>query len=419
VVSSPPSSKSKPATGKLRKSAEDQQRLLEKVYHFRRDLLKEAEVERILAVAGRLEELRKNKSASFEDLAAATEEAETVLKAHGGTYYHKRFWSENVDMFLVAAILAIGVRTFFFQPFKIPTNSMYPSYNGMTWEVYEEPKEEPGAIGQVLRLVTLGSSLYRMEAPASGELRIPIHTNGRDFRVAGRGVPGRKWLILPTTLAEYTFLVGNTPVSLRLPAEFNFDKLVKEIYGDSAEGRLEVLPGRGPVLRTGKRVEKGDSVLAFEILTGDQLFVDRMTYHFRAPQAGDPFVFRTDEVPGIDADNRGKYYIKRLAGEPGDTLQIDPPKLLRNGQPADAAKAFVKNNETEGKFEGYSLNPAQMPHAGGGRPFTIPEENYYALGDNSDESADSRYWGFVPEKEIVGRAIFIYYPFSHRWGRAD
>lgn len=404
--------------GKLRKTAEDWQKLLEKVYHFRRDLLEPATVEAILQAAAKLDELRNDKNASPEDLQTANEQAEKLLRTHGSSYYHKRFWSENIDMFLVAAILAIGVRTFFFQPFKIPTNSMYPSYNGMTWEVYEEPAEAPGSLQQAVRWIGLGASMNRLTAPADGQLRIPIHTNGRDYRVAGRAVSGRKWLILPTTLAEYTFLVGSTPVSLRVPAEFNFDKLIKEIYGSSAEGRLEVLPGRGPVLRTGKTLRKGESVLAFEILTGDQLFVDRMTYHFRAPRAGDPFVFRTDDVPGIDRDNKGKYYIKRLAGQPGDSLQIEPPRLLRNGQPADAAEAFTFNNQQEGEYEGYSLNPAQMPHAAGGQPFSIPQDMYYALGDNSDESADSRYWGFVPEHEIVGKAIFIYYPFSHRWGAA-
>jgi signal peptidase I len=49
----------------------------------------------------------------------------------------------------------------------------------------------------------------------------------------------------------------------------------------------------------------------------------------------------------------------------------------------------------------------------------IPTGNYVALGDNSANSLDSRYWGFVPEKSVIGKAIFIYYPFTKRWGFAE
>jgi signal peptidase I len=50
---------------------------------------------------------------------------------------------------------------------------------------------------------------------------------------------------------------------------------------------------------------------------------------------------------------------------------------------------------------------------------TVPDSSFVALGDNSQNSADSRYWGFVPEQSVIGRAFFVYYPFTKRWGPSD
>jgi signal peptidase I len=65
-----------------------------------------------------------------------------------------------------------------------------------------------------------------------------------------------------------------------------------------------------------------------------------------------------------------------------------------------------------------ATHPAKLLTEPGARA-TIPEGTYVALGDNSANSADSRYWGYVPEKAVIGKAIFIYYPFTKRWGVAE
>ena len=54
-----------------------------------------------------------------------------------------------------------------------------------------------------------------------------------------------------------------------------------------------------------------------------------------------------------------------------------------------------------------------------GLALTVPDSSFVALGDNSQNSADSRYWGFVPEQSVIGRAFFVYYPFTKRWGPSD
>ena len=148
------------------------------------------------------------------------------------------------------------------------------------------------------------------------------------------------------------------------------------------------------------------------------MFVDRISYHFRTPKAGDPFVFRPIRSsmrsvgpPGLHP----KYYIKRLAGVEGETLEIADSALLVDGAPRDEVEAFGRNAVREDEYSGY-INQLLLAE---GRRMHVPDQSFVALGDNSANSADSRYWGFVPEKAVIGRAIFIYYPFTKRWGLAE
>src|SRR5439155_4928294 len=85
------------------------------------------------------------------------------------------------------------------------------------------------------------------------------------------------------------------------------------------------------------RYKKGDVIARGAIDTGDQVFVDKFSYNFVKPHRGDVFVFRTDNIPAIrpDPETGPPFYIKRLAGLPGDTLRIDPPFLYVNGKKAE------------------------------------------------------------------------------------
>ena len=148
-----------------------------------------------------------------------------------------------------------------------------------------------------------------------------------------------------------------------------------------------------------------------------------MTYQFRKPERADVFVFKTTGIRRIemnlDPSLGSQFYIKRLAGIPGDTLRIDPPSLLINGQRASEAP-FLRVMACENGYRGYSNKSDE----GGGFPylgspeetFTVPAHSYFALGDNSFNSSDSRYWGVVPERNVIGRGFFVYWPLSSRWG---
>jgi signal peptidase I len=167
----------------------------------------------------------------------------------------------------------------------------------------------------------------------------------------------------------------------------------------------------------GRTVKAGDSLLRFDLLTGDQLFVDRMSYHFVRPSPGQGFVFRTGNIAGIGQD---QYYIKRLIGTPGDTLEIREPGIFRNGKPITGSEAFDANARRTGLYRGYfNGNPSVgANYLKAGEKLTVPPDGFFAMGDNSGNSQDGRYWGFVPLRDAIGRPLVIYYPFTKRWGPA-
>ncbi len=406
---------------KLAAQADDLRRMGIKVYHYRRDVLPESQAAELEAALNQVGELRDSRETTEEELQPAVQRLEAALQRSGGTFYPKRHLSENVEMLLVAAILAIGVRTYFIQPYRIPTNSMYPTYNGMTHKLYETEAAEPSVPMQVVRAVTHGAMLIEEKAPVSGEIIVPLALNGNGFQIPGKLVNGRKWFgLLPEMQRRYSLLVGNTEVEFNVPSDFVFHKVVQDRFGRPQPEQLERTSNGRYLYHTGVHVAAGDPVLSFDILLGDQLFVDRFTCHFAKPKVGSPFVFRTDSVPGIARDERGKYYVKRLVGQEGDTLQVRFPVLYRNGEPIQGAEAFELNASQMGEYEGYRptvgrANENQAPLV---EPYTVPENCFFAMGDNSDESSDSRFWGPVPEKAVIGRPLFIYWPFAQNFGAA-
>jgi len=441
--------------GKMRRHATNWLEMAERVYDYRLDELSEAQGLKLQTVAGELKSRLKDKAAAGT-IKAAIEKLETVMREVGGRIYPTSSIVENVEFFLVAAIVILGMRAYFVQPFKIPTNSMWPTYYGMTSEVFK-PGEEPGLLRKAGRLAGLGAINYSMKAPVDGELMIPVF---RDYRPAFTEKPGRSMFIFPTTIREYTFLVSGQEAKIKVPADFDFDRVMDEVFKGSSDSlysamkkaadqapslessTMRVRGGTQPVdarvywVPIGKKVHKGENILSFDILTGDLLFVDRLTYNFFPPKVGSGFVFKTENINSPEMqDSSGvqisQYYVKRLVGVPGDTLEIRQPlpaiadgkqesikakdgQLFRNGQPIDGAPAFAKNARKDGLYPGYTADGS----LGFGQIVNVPGNSYYAMGDNSPRSKDSRYWGFVPDKDVVGRPLFIYYPLTSRWGLA-
>jgi len=118
---------------------------------------------------------------------------------------------------------------------------------------------------------------------------------------------------------------------------------------------------------------------------GDFLLVNRVGYKFGNPSIGDIVVFHAPGVSDMD-------YIKRVIGLPGDHVHISDGIVYVNNQPL------------------YEPFIAEAPRYSG--DWDVPDGEYFVLGDNRNNSSDSHMWGFVPRDDIVGRALFIYWPLS-------
>jgi len=123
---------------------------------------------------------------------------------------------------------------------------------------------------------------------------------------------------------------------------------------------------------------------------GDRLLANKILYKFREPKRGEIIIFKYPLNPRKD-------FVKRLIALPEEEVKIKEGKIFIDGKP-------VKNSLIENRY--YYDNGLY----GVKFPARIPENCYYVLGDNSANSKDSRYWGFVPEKNLVGKPMFIYWP---------
>lgn len=130
------------------------------------------------------------------------------------------------------------------------------------------------------------------------------------------------------------------------------------------------------------------------LIEGDRIFVDKITYRFREPQRGDVIVFRYP----LD---RKKDFVKRLVALGGETLEIREGQLQINGQRLEKPTSIT---------ERFYYNRSDWNFGKRGQVITIPEGGLFVLGDNSDQSSDSRNWGFVPRREVIGRAVLIWWP---------
>jgi len=399
--------------GKMRENAGNWIELAEKVYHYRRDVISDVLAAELQAKIISLRLLLKERDNAAK-LKLGIEALEGVLRRAGGKIYPKSTVQEYVEFFLVATIVVLGVRTYFVQPFKIPTNSMWPSYNGMTPFVYKNQAESPGAIAKVARLLAFGAQHKEAVALDSGKIAVPVFVNSGG-RLYFEKKPGRKWGIFPATVREYVIYVGQEPVRVEVPEDFDFDWAFREAFGYTADQMADLArrSHRGDYnyrwVELDREAERGKTFLSFDILTGDCLFVDRFSYHFFAPKVGDGFVFRTGNIRGIGVD---QYYIKRLVGVPGDKIEIRDPVLYRNGDPITGVAAFAENGRRQNNYGGYR----NFGLLESGSVAEVPKDGFLALGDNSANSADGRYWGFVPRKDVVGRPLMVYYPFNGHWG---
>jgi signal peptidase I len=135
---------------------------------------------------------------------------------------------------------------------------------------------------------------------------------------------------------------------------------------------------------------------------GDRVLVNRLVYRFHGPHRGDIIVFHPpghgDTAVNGARTQASVTYIKRVIGLPGETLQITRG-IVTICKPAGQNCHALR--------EPYTQGAAKAPRYG---PFTVPKDDYFVMGDNRDDSLDSRYWGPLPRRNIIGEAFLIYWP---------
>jgi signal peptidase I len=316
----------------------------------------------------------------------------------------------------VAIVIALGLRAYYLQPFRIPTGSMQPTLNGI-----------------------IGKPLPQAEWPSLPQ------------RLVEKVLRGRSYVRVVNDQDRFLAVTPQNRVDIRDVQFMHFFSRSELHFTDSPPLRLPAPTnpctqiGLAAAIQTASRngglLPKGTVICEGTVDSGDLVLVDKFSYHFRKPERGEVFVFDTLGIRGIHERSgeqaAGSHYIKRLCGVPGDTLQIQSPNLLIDGRIAKEP-GIQRVIHGEGDFainpNGYALADSRELL---GRSQTIsqylasPEDKlslagknarpgmreYAALGDNTGNSLDSRYWGPVREFNLVGPALFSLWPVTTgHWG---
>jgi len=385
-----------------------------KFVNYKRDLLKEnlvAEIEsRRNDLLAAVKSGDKTKAAEASKMLNAACENSLPLEKPLG------WFEENVEVMFVAIVIALGLRAYYLQPFRIPTGSMQPTLNGIIGKPLPQA-EWPSLPQRWVEKILRGRSYVRVVNDQDRFLAVTPQN-----RVDIRDVQFRHFF----SRSELHF-TDSPP--LRLPAPTNPCTQI---------GLAEAIQTAS---RNGGLLPKGTVICEGTIDSGDLVLVDKLSYHFRKPERGEVFVFDTLGIRGIHERSgeqaAGSHYIKRLCGVPGDTLQIQSPNLLIDGRIAKEP-GIQRVIHGEGDF---AINPHGYVVADSrellGRSQTISQylaspddklslagnnarpgmREYAALGDNTGNSLDSRYWGPVREFNLVGPALFSLWPVTTgHWG---
>ncbi len=297
------------------------------------------------------------------------EPAATELSARIEALTPKRPWAwlrENLEIIVVALAVAMAFRTYFVQPFKIPTSSMYPTLCGIHYGPQDKPDWFDRTPLRLAKWLVFGSWYVEIRSQTSGTVQIVDTNQERLFVVNG--------------LVHRVFEHMTDHVS-------NGDMVV-----------------RGQLLASGVR------------MAGDHIFVNKVGWNFRKPQRGEIMVFRTNgiEHPQI---KQNEHYVKRMVGLPGEILGIETPFLYINGKKMMQPSGIARIETRQFGYDGYQQTGNYL--ASHNNRVQLAKDQFFACGDNQRNSLDSRYWGPVKRANLVGPAFFIYWPLSRRWGMAD
>jgi signal peptidase I len=403
-------------------------RIVRDATHMRKHVWKLLNAQRDILSAEAVQNVQK----SMDDLHAATRAAagnEVLQERMKGLEVAANKWlkpypnaglRENVEVLLVAIAVAMGIRTFIAQPFKIPTGSMQPTLYGVTsvpdYSKLAPPTEDPALapdfeipnswITRTFQYWFRGIRYHHVVAEADGTL---------DSDTVD--VPSRFLLFN----WSQKFYIGGKPHTVSFPP----DKLLE---------RAGLLPGG---VTTPRVFKAGEDVIRMKTISGDHLFVDRITYNFRRARRGEIIVFDTTGIAAMPPGQQGQYYIKRLLALGDERVRIgnDRHVVINGTNRLDAStphfeKVYSFTNEiaVDSQFSGH-LNEFTAQKSGHRFPplapnfldeekeFAVPHNHCLVMGDNTLNSYDSRAWGAFPRDNVIGRSWFVYWPIGRQEGR--
>jgi signal peptidase I len=350
--------------------------------------------------------------------------------------YPHAAWRENVEVLLVALAVAMAIRTFFLQPFKIPTGSMQPTLFGVT------AKPDYSHLWEAVRMAQEDRAHAEYEKDVQEQKNMVIPTGWQRVK---------EWL-QGNSYVHFVAPTDGEIDSVSLPFKILIFNIYQKIvfageehtlwfppdYGE-APGNLDPLKYRAGLFN-GRVFHKGDDVIKLRMTAGDHLFVDRLTYNFHKPIRGDTIVFETLGIPQDMRDRYGipddEFYIKRLVGLPGEHVQIGDDRHLRiNGVRLDATTPHFENvygfdpkqpprdSQWSGHVNGTVAQEYNLNNLGGvpffpdeNTTYDVPADSCLPMGDNTCNSLDSRFWGAIPESYVIGKSFFVYWPLTARFG---
>lgn len=399
-------------TPKWKKEAKLLAKGAQKYLNYKRDLLKPDRVDEIVSRHADLLDAIKAGSQ------AKTDEASKQLRATCENALPREtppnWLEENVEVMFVAIVIALGLRAYYLQPFRIPTGSMMPTLNGITGTKVPEG-EWPSLPTRLVEQVLRGRSYVKVVNDRDRTVQVVLSPqDGPQAKVEDYQ---RLHFFTRSMLSS----LDAPPLSLPAPgAALQSAGLRAAVQHAIKETGLQ---GNTVVLKKGTILAEG------YIDSGDLVLVDKLSYHFRKPNRGEVFVFDTIDIRGID-HAAGSHYIKRLCGVPGDSLSVATPNLLNHGQilQEPGIQHVIQHQGEYGRLnpDGYVFADASYPNSYLGKPgqtlelaatARLGQREYAAFGDNTSNSADSRYWGSVKEFNLVGPALFSLWPFTtSHWG---
>jgi len=344
---------------KIRRQARHILKSARHIHNLREDVAAPADIKRLLDLMKLLSDgLQSGDLQVVEQLSRQL--AEVIQKVNPPRSYS--FLRENIEVIVVALAVAMAFRTYFVQPFKIPTSSMCPTLAGIHYIEKDQKALSDYFPFNIVKWAIFGQMYKEVKAQATGTVSITPTRRGVRIDVGG---------------------------------------IVHKIH-----------PNMSLRVAQNDTVLRGQALASAMKVAGDHIFVNKLKWNFVKPVRSEIMVFKTDGIvhPQI---SQNVHYVKRMVGLPGESIGVNTPLLYINGRPLTGNGMIDKIQSCSDGYNGYIQSGILT---GGVNAVKLTEDQYFACGDNQRNSLDSRYWGPVPRGNLVGPAFFVYWPVSVNWG---